>query len=334
MSYNALFQRSSLDRWYKLDENVTSTSIAVDSSGNGYDGTYFGDASNVVGPASYLSQAVYLNGQAGFTKARVELPMSSLVLTAGTYISWYRRQNTTVDSFAAIAAVRGRFTLHSSRSQNEFGFNWTDSSSQWGYSTGVSSILPSWVPVAFTADGVGGMARWYIGGSEVANHTMGGSSDLDGRTFRIGHDAVRSTERFVDAELSNFAFFTEALSLADIQEYGAGPEPLATLAGSLTTNGTDLIIDAGTWDGQSNGSVTRSWDIRNASDDSLYQSGTGDATLSAPPAGDYYMFLRGSNDGGHDSTQDQTTASMTVGGSGPSVSPVHHFYKPLVEVIA
>ncbi|MEM9825102.1 MAG: LamG-like jellyroll fold domain-containing protein, partial [Planctomycetota bacterium] len=164
--------------------------------------------------------------------------------------------------------------------------------------------------------------RIFVDGVLRATNTQSIAVTGNGQGVRIAQR--NNADQKFDGSLADVAVFSRALSSQEVSEYDAGPEPIRPVDGTHSISGTDATIVVPTYDSQSNGTVTASWDYRRAADNALVQSGVGNATITGlTPGESYYAFFRGSNDGGHDTAQDQTTASQTVDGGGqPTITPV------------
>lgn len=99
-------------------------------------------------------------------------------------------------------------------------------------------------------------------------------------------------------------------------------QPINLTSPVLNNDGT---VDSGTWDTQSNGSISRTTFLHLASDDSLIATlYTLDPDFSSyVTAGlTYYVVERASNDGGYDSAEDTQSADATIaGGGGVTATP-------------
>lgn len=94
--------------------------------------------------------------------------------------------------------------------------------------------------------------------------------------------------------------------------------PLNLTAPVLATDGT---VTSGTWDSQSNGTISRTTYLRLASDDSLIATlyvVDPDFSTYVTAGLTYYVVERGSNDGGYDSAEDTPSADETIAGGGPT----------------
>lgn len=108
----------------------------------------------------------------------------------------------------------------------------------------------------------------------------------------------------------------------DWSEFYNGPEPLNTVAPTLSFGPSTWAGTLGTWDSQLNGTITYTWQLRRSSDNGVEQSGTGTPSGSNPAAGDYYLWVRASNDGGYDEAEDSVSSVQTSSGSsGPTFQP-------------
>jgi hypothetical protein len=150
----------------------------------------------------------------------------------------------------------------------------------------------------------------YQNGSQVISLTGTGSSNA--REMRVGSGAAS-----FDGRIAGTALFSRKLSPTELAEWEAGPEPLNTVVPTLTISTTTWSGTIGTWDSQSNGTLTYVWELRDADDDSVVESGSGSSPSgSGSYSGAYYLWVRASNDGGYDTAEDSVSADETASGGG------------------
>jgi hypothetical protein len=132
---------------------------------------------------------------------------------------------------------------------------------------------------------------------------------------------VGSGSASFDGRIAGAALFSRKLSTTELAQWEAGPEPLNTVAPTLTISTTTWTGTIGTWDSQSNGTLTYAWELRDADDDSVVESGTGSSPSgSGSYSGAYYLWVRASNDGGYDTAEDSVSADQTATGGGVNAS--------------
>jgi hypothetical protein len=203
----------------------------------------------------------------------------------------------------------------------------TNSSAVWtgGSPNAALSATNRWMEIKYT----GSAMEIRVSGVLVDTVAIGWTPGYVGFGVK-GQDGNGSTSGWT--EFSNYA---EVPSGGDPTELYDGPEPLNTVAPTLTISATSWSGTVGTWDSQSNGTVTYEWELRDGDDDSVVESGTGSSPSgSGSYSGDYYLWVRASNDGGYDSAEDSTSAVQSVGGGGPSYSPIHHLYESILGAAA
>lgn len=163
---------------------------------------------------------------------------------------------------------------------------------------------------------VSGVVRLYVDGvQQSATRTISGSVSSS-RTFTIGSrdPLAGGADLNWPGRIAGVGNFSRGLSATEVGEWKNGPEPLNITSPTLAIDGFSWSGTVGTWDSQSNGALAYTWELRRSADDSVVESGIGANPSGSGryPGGDYYLWMRASNDGGHDPTEDQASASQTV----------------------
>jgi hypothetical protein len=200
-------------------------------------------------------------------------------------------------------------------------------------STTVGSFIESntttstdWMSLIVTNNA--GAISFYRNGSGFGSNTLSLADN------RAGNVSLRFASKlgadYLQAVTAEWSIVNRVLSSGDIAEAYAGPEPLNTVAPTLSgtqTEGQTLTSTTGTWDSQSNGTITYSYQWTRSNDG----SGSGEADLGGATsstytlvAGDVGKFIRcrvrGTNDGGFDAAEDTnsnfTGAIASSGGGG------------------
>ena len=174
----------------------------------------------------------------------------------------------------------------------------------------------TWTDFAFVTDG-SASHRLYQDGALVGSSTDSGSSGPFS-SIRFGNSSVGENSTAAD-----FVIFGRDLTVAEINEWRLGPEPLApgTIGAPTGTTTEDEVLTAvtGTWDTQLNGTVSYSYQWVRANDG----AGTGAVdiggatsstyTLVAADVGKYIACrISASNLGGSDSAEDTLSDFTTV----------------------
>jgi hypothetical protein len=316
-SYNALFGLgshsvdSSLEGWWRLQE-TTGTS-ATDSSGKGRTITIDGMGSNPVtasGPTGWLGSAFVLDGSNDKMDLSTEITLNS-PYTMG---AWYR-EDASHTSIAAIFASK-------TNAQPLFAVNW-NSNNLVGFRVNQASSAPDldrnlgFSESTWTMLGV----RYQSSTNDLAYfHNTTKTSVSFSRTtpaFTLGSFGYRGQSDSLRAKgrMAGMFAFSRYLSDAEYSEVYNGPEPLNTVDPTLIFGVSTWTGTVGTWDSQSNGTITYAWQLRRASDNGVEQSGTGASPGgSNPAAGSYYLWVRASNDGGFDSAEDSVSDVEVLSG--------------------
>jgi hypothetical protein len=330
MSYNSLFGLGSHSGnhatqlragWWRLQENAATNAVA-DSGGYGNNGTLSSgntDAIDIAGPTSYLASALTLSS------VTVSIPDAASLdaTTAMTVIGWMRRP-TGVSTIARKYVTTGNqrswqctadlstMTLLSS----------TDGTSAAAVNNSVAAntlAANTWGHFAFVLTG---------GNFTPYRNNVVGTPTSNGNLFSGTAPVVLGGG---NVALAGVGYFLRGLSDAEVQEGFLGPEPLNTVAPAAPTGtqtvGEVLTASTGTWDSQSNGTITYSYQWTRSDDG----SGTGEADISGATASTYILIVadigkfircrvRASNDGGFDAAEDtNSNFSGAIAAAGGSV---------------
>jgi len=317
MSYNSLFGLgthsvdSALEGWWKLQDNAANTTV-VDSSGKSRTGTLAGGdntSTKSVSGSGFLASAFDLNGtDDNISMSGTGLNISgSLSFLARVSPDQINNQSRTIlgayDTGGAFAGYGVRFGDGGGRI--EF---WNSSS--WAVSSDNVVAATTWKNIAVTNNGSN--TRFYSNGTALGSPSHSSPSSWTG-TKRIGSRSG-GIDQFYDGKIADVSIFSRALAEAEIGEWDDGPEPLSTVAPTLSgteTEGQTLTSTTGTWDSQSNGTVTYSYQWTRSNDG----SGAGEANISGATSSTYTLVtadvgkfircrVRGSNDGGFDAAED------------------------------
>lgn len=185
-----------------------------------------------------------------------------------------------------------------------------DNNAAWKAGTTGAGTLGSFKHIGYTYDGSD--IQFYYNGS--ADGSAIASSDIDAWTGTKHIGSNTSGTNRGNYYLNDLFLFDRALSGTEMAELEAGPEPLNTVAPSLSGTeqvGQTLSCTTGTWNTQGNGTVTYTYQWTRSTDG----TGTGEANISGATSSTYTLvaadagkFIRclvaASNDGGNDSTED------------------------------
>ena len=319
MSYNSAITDASLLALWPLDDDAAST-VVLDSSGNVENGTLYGagntSGSSVAGPTGkgWLSGGLEFDG----TDDYVLLPETNLKPDNITIIAWVKGDGANGSLAAVIACDDG--------SVNDYGLVYKDNGTnklvgQYNSSPRQTlqevASLSGWNHVALTYDGT--IGRLYLNGVEVDSSSAGtGNVAYPGvQSIRIADD--ETTGGNFAGDIAQVGIYDTALSAVDIANIYSGPEPLNTIAPTLTISTTTWSGTIGSWDAQGNGTISYAWELHDADDDSMVESGTGSSPSgSGSYSGNYYLWVRASNDGGYDSGEDSVSSDETASGGGGS----------------
>lgn len=325
MSYNSL-QASLLGNWMQQD-NAAST-VIVDSSGHSLNGTLInaGNTSAITtsGPNAYLPAGFTYdatNDYCDLTSDASLLPSSGV---ARTYEAWVKCRATGYNYLFAFGSPRPAITLTFVGNRPII---YLGTSNYQYFNTSASTTLldGNWHHIIAVITGTAQFdidnCKLYLDGSSVT--PSGGPSHAAApETFSYLRSPVGNSYNV--AATSGIAVHPTALSSTQVSERFAGPELENTSLPTLTIDSTSFSGSVGSWSlpspfaSGSNGTPTYQWELRDADDDSVVASGsTSTISGSGSYSGDYYLWVRASNDGGYDPAEDSVSATQTVSG-GPT----------------
>lgn len=326
MSYNSL-QASLLGNWMQQD-NAAST-VIVDSSGHSLNGTLInaGNTSAITtsGPNAYLPAGFTYdatNDYCDLTSDASLLPSSGV---ARTYEAWVKCRATGYNYLFAFGSPRPAITLTFVGNRPII---YLGASNYQYFDTSASTTLldGNWHHIIAVITGTAQFdidnCKLYLDGSSVT--PSGGPSHAAApETFSYLRSPVGNSYNV--AATSGIAVHPTALSSTQVSERFAGPELENTSLPTLTIDSTSFSGSVGSWSlpspfaSGSNGTPTYQWELRDADDDSVVASGsTSTISGSGTFSGDYYLWVRASNDGGYDPAEDSVSATQTVSGGGPT----------------
>lgn len=187
----------------------------------------------------------------------------------------------------------------------------------------VNAIFTSsrWYHLGFSYDGSGSEdgITLFVDGVEIPSLSNGNSSVSSATTnaehLSIGARAGDAGGAF-DGSVGPAFLRAAETTAAEMAEDYAGPEPKNLIRPTLLFGPSGWTGDVGTWDSFANGSIAYTWQIRRVSDNGVEQSGTGNTPSGSNPAdGDYYLWVRASNNGGYAQSEDATSTTATAGGN-------------------
>ena len=309
MSYNSL--QSELITQLLLQE--TSGTTFADASGNARTGTLSGSTglSTDTGPTSWLASAIKLDG----TDDRIDVILSGFETSDFGVGCWSRSMVAIVRTLVSIAdkdVVNQQHRINTTGG-GDYSISTFDGSLAGADST-EDATGATWKFVSGNFTRTVSRELFVDGVSAALDETASSETGFDRLTLGVTADSTPGG--YSDGYHAGLELFPRALSAAEWLERSLGPEPLNTVLPTLTINATSFSGTVGTWDGQSNGTVTYAWELRNASDDSVVDSGTGSSISgSGAFSGGYYLWVRASNDGGHDADEDSISTTATVAAS-------------------
>lgn len=256
-------QEPDLLGWWKLDDGTGS--IAVDSSGNGNNGTFVGGPEWVAGK---FGSALLFDGLGG---ERVSIGNLDVESGSITITCWFNASNLDTpgqDPRMVSKAVGGESNDHfwmvsSAREGGEKRLRFrlkTNSSTTTTTLVGGNGNpedraipLNEWTHAAATWDGT--TMRLYMNSFEVGSATRGGTSVAVDPTVgaAIGNQPVGAENRPFDGMIDDVRIYTKALTVEEIKQVMAGP-PAPLAAGPSPADGAiveegwyNLSWQPGTW---------------------------------------------------------------------------------------
>tara|TARA_Y100000593_G_scaffold73145_1_gene134345 strand:- start:14072 stop:15163 length:1092 start_codon:yes stop_codon:yes gene_type:complete len=355
-SYNEFFglgthsEPSVLDGWWKLqDESGSSIEDATSNSNSGtLNGGYDIEDIATTGPTNWLSQGLDLDGMGDYLSFGTIAGYSkTTAFSAGLWV----RPDGAINYFQTFMARQRQpstfdgWTLRvgGSGSREKLAFYIHDGSDNM-YRIANSNIFSSsqWYFIGASYDGsnsVGGITL-YLNGSSVSS-TAGSDTTLSGTINYSSSSGLAIGARdedqggIFDGIVGSAFIASKEMTAAEWDEVYDGPEPLNTVAPSISGNapvGSTLTCDGGSWDGQSNGTVTVSYQWkRNGSNISGATSSTY-TTVSDDAGASVTCQCTGSNDGGSDSGQATSSNAIvpTAAAGAGGYSVMHQYYQQLL----
>lgn len=323
MSYNSLFGLGThsvdtrLIRQFQLQDDAPSTVVAAQVGSNGtLAGAGNTSASSVTGPNNWLPKAIRFDGtndEVTFADFPTELQSQQ----ACTITAWAKSSSAT----AANRVIYGFGSNTASGRRSSFQAYQNFASVKARFSNSNVTITATSSPPNdgnwrfFTASRNSTTAQITEDGTVIASGTNTGTMFATFNYQTIGSD---SGSNFFNGDIAQVTLWNAQLSSGDESEIRFGPEPLNTVAPTLTISTTAWTGTVGSADSQGNGTITYVWELRDADDDSVVESGTGSSPSgSGTYSGAYRLWVRYSNDGGYDTAEDSVSADETAtGGSG------------------
>lgn len=202
--------------WYKCDDSSAST-VVVDSSGNGYDGTSVRNT-DLMAAAGKVRGALDFNGTTD--KVDVANPGSVLDGTYLTVMAWVYRNGTSGTTYPRIVdrVYNGQFALYITESGSHIGVALKASSGTVDYPTLSSTdAVPvnTWVHVALVVRSTG--ISVYANGVDVGTGSVVGTLAASASAIRIGERVDAGTARTFKGYIDDVRIYNEALTAAQIQ---------------------------------------------------------------------------------------------------------------------
>lgn len=339
---------SALEGLWDMQDDAATTTV-VDSSSGGSNGTLVGgdnsDDLSGTGPNSWLAKALDYSLGSSYTN----LPITpSYSADEASMLAWFKANS---NSVAAGAYAINEFTVGGSkRSFQPFSdgnvysgaFRTNGSAAINRVTVGSVGSMTSWRKICIKSENAA--SGWVFRADGTTEATATGDTLLSSsQTHRIGHNG----SEYFNGLIAGVAIFSRKLTDAEEANYFDGPEPLNTVAPAIT--GTEqqsdtLTCSTGSWDSQSNGTITYSYQWTRSNDG----AGSGEVNISGatsstyvPVAGDVGKFLRclvrGSNDGGFDSAEDTysgfTGAIASSGGGGGTTENSWYYSQQAAAVL-
>jgi hypothetical protein len=340
MTYNALLGFGSFSPPASLGANLllqeTTGTTAADRSGNARNGTINGMGSNPVvadGPNGYLASAFDMDGTDDFVVIGSSAGISAYPFTLGCWVRTddiaatmsyvFLGINGNASSYYGIEQISSLFTIQARNTGVQRNSGTTaPSTSVWHHVVGVFESATS--------------RKLYINGVLEATATFSvtlAAVDI----IHIGKFRSTDATNSYNGRIAGVGVFADALTLAQIEQWYNGPEPLNTVApaapSGTQTEGETLTADVGTWDSQGNGTLSYSYQWTRSNDG----IGTGEADISGATSATYVLDpddigkfircrVRGTNLGGFDAAEDTagafTGSILPGGGTFPDESDV------------
>ncbi len=210
------FNTGGLVGWWKLDEGSGST--AVDSSGNGHDGTL-----NNMYDGDRVDGALYFDGNDSF----VSIPPLNLNSNTVTISAWIKRDGEQSEGYTGLVYCRdGRTTAGLNlggtgapdwKINNELAYNWNETQAAWDWHSGLVVPDNKWIFAALVVEPT--RATLYMGEDEKlsskTNTIDHGIEEFDGVT-RIGHD-THTEGRYFKGAIDDVRIYNYALSQDEIE---------------------------------------------------------------------------------------------------------------------
>jgi hypothetical protein len=317
-SYNELFGLGShsidadvLAHWRMQESSGTSIS---DRSGNSQTGTTSGSPTLAASGTKWFANAISWNGSnqdMAFASNVGNLTQASTFTLIGWIKPVVANKTGWIFCNGSLAARAWSLRQSGDGTNVKFQLGLSQSTSGGTFIDSDTTTSTDWMSLIVTNNA--GAISFYRNGSGFGGSTL---SSPDNRAGNVNlRFASRLGANYLDAVTAEWAIINRVLSSGDIAETYAGPEPLNTVAPTLTFGGSTWTGTVGTWDSQGNGAITYAWELRDDSDDSVVQSGTGASPSgSNPAAGSYYLWVRASNDGGFDAAEDSVSDVEVLGG--------------------
>jgi outer membrane lipoprotein-sorting protein len=215
------FNTGGLVGWWKFDEGSGST--AVDSSGNGYDGTL-----NNMDDGDHVDGALYFDGNDSF----VSIPPLNLNSNTVTISAWIKRYGEQKEGYTGLVYCRdGRTTAGLNlggtgapdwKINNELAYNWNETQAAWDWHCGLVVPDNKWVFAALVVEPT--KATLYMGEdgrlSSKTNTIDHRIEEFDGVT-RIGHD-THTEGRYFKGTIDDVRIYNYALSQAEVEALYGG----------------------------------------------------------------------------------------------------------------
>jgi hypothetical protein len=207
------FNTGGMVAWWKLDDG--SGDIAVDSSGNGYNGTL-----NNMDDSDWVDGALEFDGNDSF----VSIPPLNLNSNTVTITAWIKRDGEQAESDTGIVFSRnGNTTAGLCLGHGEgwtvnhhLGYNWNNDGKAWDWDSGFFVPVNEWVFVALVVEPA--KATLYLSDgtlSSAINEIDHRIEEFDGVT-RIGHD-VHTEGRYFKGTIDDVRIYNYALSQAEVE---------------------------------------------------------------------------------------------------------------------